>query len=205
MATIAVFVALGGSSYAALVVTGKNVRNNSLTTQDIRNNSLTTQDIRNNSLTTEDVRNNSLTTSDVRNRSLLSEDFKPGQLPAGPAGRTGAQGPQGDPGAPGTARAFVHVIDGPAVTATVDVANSKGVSAANITHTETGAFYCFHDLGFTPQSVIVSSDLASPSVADESQVALGNQGMCSPNPEQVTVRTADNDANLDGGFWLLIN
>ena len=31
MATIAVFVALGGSSYAAITITGKNVRNSSLT------------------------------------------------------------------------------------------------------------------------------------------------------------------------------
>lgn len=159
---------------------------------------VTGRDIRNNSLTTKDVRNNSLTTRDVRNRSLLSRDFKPGQLPAG------APGPKGDPGAPGTARAFVHVIDGPAVNAVVDEANSKGVGAANMFHTETGAFYCFHDLGFTPQSVIASSDLLG-GPADEVQVALGNIGGCSPNTEQITVRTADNDANMDGGFWLLIN
>lgn len=81
MATIAVFVALGGSSYAALQVTGKNVKDSSLTGRDIKN--------------------SSLTTSDVKNRSLLSQDFKAGQLPAGPKGDTGPQGPKGDPGAPG--------------------------------------------------------------------------------------------------------
>jgi hypothetical protein len=37
MATIAVFIALGGSSYAAVKVTGTNVKNGSLTGKDVRN------------------------------------------------------------------------------------------------------------------------------------------------------------------------
>jgi hypothetical protein len=71
MATVAVFVALGGSSYAAIKVTGKNVKDNSLTTKDIKN------------------------------KSLLMKDFKSGQLPAGavgPQGQPGAKGPPGEDG-----------------------------------------------------------------------------------------------------------
>jgi hypothetical protein len=75
VATLALFVALGGSSYAALTVTGKNVKNSSLTGKD--------------------VKNSSLTTSDVKNRSLLAKDFKTGQLPQG------VTGPQGTPGKDG--------------------------------------------------------------------------------------------------------
>src|SRR5215210_7333795 len=81
MATVAVFVALGGSSYAALTITGKNVKNSSLTGADIKN--------------------SSLTTSDVKNRSLLARDFKTGQLPAGPKGDQGPKGDKGDRGDPG--------------------------------------------------------------------------------------------------------
>jgi len=40
MATIAVFIALGGSSYAAIKVTGRNVKNSSLTYKDLRKNTL---------------------------------------------------------------------------------------------------------------------------------------------------------------------
>ena len=40
MATIAVFIALGGSSYAAIKVTGRNVKNESLTYRDLRRNTL---------------------------------------------------------------------------------------------------------------------------------------------------------------------
>lgn len=77
VASLALFAALGGSSYAAISITGKQVRDGSLGGRD--------------------VRDRSLTGKDVRDRSLLAQDFKQGQLPAGP------QGPKGDPGAPGTA------------------------------------------------------------------------------------------------------
>jgi len=62
---------LGGTSYAAVQITGK------------------------------DVKNNSLTGKDVKDGSLLSGDFKPGQLPSGSSGPSGAAGPTGSPGSPG--------------------------------------------------------------------------------------------------------
>lgn len=80
MATIAVFVALGGSSYAALRIGSSQIVNNSVRTQDLRNN---------------DVRS-----TDVRNGTLLKRDFKSGQIPAG---RQGPAGPAG------SARAHVEV------------------------------------------------------------------------------------------------
>ena len=61
VATLALFAALGGSSYAAIAVTGAQVRDGSLTGRD--------------------VRNSSLTGKDVRNQSLLAQDFRAGQLP----------------------------------------------------------------------------------------------------------------------------
>lgn len=88
VATLALFVALGGSSYAALSITGKDVKNNSLTTKD--------------------VKNNSLTTKDVRNSSLLGKDFRPGQLPRGPQGTTGPQGARGAQGAGGATNVVVR-------------------------------------------------------------------------------------------------
>jgi hypothetical protein len=90
VATVALFAALGGSSYAAIAVTGSQVRDGSLTGRD--------------------VRNSSLTGKDVRNQSLLARDFKAGQLPAGPQGEPGApgatgpkgeKGEKGEPGLPG--------------------------------------------------------------------------------------------------------
>jgi hypothetical protein len=52
VATLALFIALGGSSYAALTVTGKNVRNGSLTGKDLKRNSVTGRQIREGRLAT---------------------------------------------------------------------------------------------------------------------------------------------------------
>jgi hypothetical protein len=46
LAAIALFVSLGGTGYAALTITGRNVTNGSLTGADIRNHSVTGADIR---------------------------------------------------------------------------------------------------------------------------------------------------------------
>ena len=81
VAYLALFVALGGTSYAALTITGKNVKNSSLSGRD--------------------VKNSSLTAADVKNGSLLARDFRAGQLPSGPQGAQGDQGPKGDAGAQG--------------------------------------------------------------------------------------------------------
>lgn len=66
VAAIALFVSLGGTGYAALTITGKDVTNGSLTGTDIRN--------------------NSVRSVDVKDGTLLAKDFKPGQLPAGGQG-----------------------------------------------------------------------------------------------------------------------
>jgi hypothetical protein len=48
-------VALGGSSYAAITITGKNVKNSSLTGADVKNSSLTGADVKNRSITAADL------------------------------------------------------------------------------------------------------------------------------------------------------
>jgi hypothetical protein len=89
VAYLALFVALGGSSYAALRVTSRNVPRDALTGADIRN------------LTGADVRNESLGSRDIRG--LLASDFQAGQLPGGrgPQGPMGPQGPEGPEGPEG--------------------------------------------------------------------------------------------------------
>ena len=104
VAAIALLASTAGVSYAAVQVTGANVKNASLTGRDLKN--------------------NTVTSNDVKDRSLLARDFKRGQLRAGPqgpaaqqglqgpAGQQGPQGPagqQGTTGAPGSARAYGEV------------------------------------------------------------------------------------------------
>jgi uncharacterized protein YjbI with pentapeptide repeats len=86
---IALFVALGGGATAGtvLLITGANVKNNSLTGAAVKNGSLKGSDVRNNSLTGVDIKK--LGSADIRNRSLRAVDFKAGELPAGAVGPAG--------------------------------------------------------------------------------------------------------------------
>ena len=83
VALVALFVALGGTSYA--VATG----------------SIDGREIKNNTVRTKDLRNNDIRSGDVRDRSLLARDFRAGQLPAGARGATGATGATGAAGSTG--------------------------------------------------------------------------------------------------------
>jgi len=84
VAYLALFVALGGTSYG--VATG------SIDGREIKNNTVRSKDIRNNAIRGRDVRTGTLRSSDVADRSLLGRDFAPGQLPAGPQGPAGRDG-----------------------------------------------------------------------------------------------------------------
>lgn len=70
MATIAVFVALGGTSIAAISLTKNSVKG-------------------------KHIARNAVTSPKVKDRSLRAQDFASGQLPAGERGLQGAQGGQG--------------------------------------------------------------------------------------------------------------
>ena len=85
--TIALFVALGGTATATVLITGKNVKDATLTGKDLKN--------------------NSVGSVDIKDGDLVAADFKGGRLPAGLAGPKGDpgvkgdQGPKGDPGVKG--------------------------------------------------------------------------------------------------------
>jgi hypothetical protein len=69
VALVALVMSLGGSAYA-LVVTGKQIRNNSVTTKDVRNRSLTGRDVRARSLTGRDVRRDKLGGASIKEATL---------------------------------------------------------------------------------------------------------------------------------------
>lgn len=174
MATLAVFISLGGSSYAALTITGSNVRNSSLTGAD--------------------VKNSSLTTSDVKNRSLLAADFKLGQLPkgdrgpAGPAGTPGAPGTPGPAGPPGTPGA--PGADGKDATALWAVVDDNGgkvrASDPAITTLETvtnGSYRITFPRDITGCSF--AATLGGPQVSQSGHIAVAT------NPATPTVASVD--------------
>ena len=109
VAYLALFVALGGSSYAAVRIGSPQIVDNSVRSRDIRNN---------------DIRS-----TDIHDGSLLAADFKAGQLRPGPRGNAGPPGTPGPAGAPGQTGApgrdatklFAYIRDqGASAPATVD-------------------------------------------------------------------------------------
>lgn len=76
MATIAVFMAMGGGAYAL----------------SIPKNSVGARQIKKDGVGASEIKAGAVRSSEVKNSSLLAKDFKAGQLPAGSQGATGAQG-----------------------------------------------------------------------------------------------------------------
>jgi Collagen triple helix repeat (20 copies) len=91
VAYLALLAALGGSAYAAVTVTGKNIKDGTITGRDVKSRSLGT-----NKLSAKAV--SSLTGQ----RGPAGPQGEPGPVgPTGPKGDTGPQGPKGDQGLKG--------------------------------------------------------------------------------------------------------
>ncbi|MGE4427606.1 MAG: hypothetical protein AB7G37_14235 [Solirubrobacteraceae bacterium] len=123
MAGVAIFVALGGTSYAAV-----SLPKNSVGSAQIKNGAVAAKDLKKKAVTGSRVASNAITSSKVKDGSLLAQDFKAGELSGGAPGPAGPQGPQGekgdkgekgDPGAPGAngtnGVSGYQLVTGPAV------------------------------------------------------------------------------------------
>ena len=86
IAYAALFVALGGTSWAAV---------------NLPRNSVGAGQLRTNAVRAPEIARNAVRSAEVRNRSLRRRDFARGQLPAGATGAPGLPGPPGPSGPPG--------------------------------------------------------------------------------------------------------
>lgn len=83
IACVALFVALGGASYAAV---------------SLPDNSVGTKQLQKKAVTASKIKRNAVTSGKVKDGSLHAGDFKSGELPAGPRGPQGLTGLQGPAG-----------------------------------------------------------------------------------------------------------
>jgi hypothetical protein len=74
VAVVALFVALGGSSYAALRIGSAQILDDSIRGRDVHTNTLHGKDIRNNTLRSQDLRNNDVRSKDIRNSTITGRD-----------------------------------------------------------------------------------------------------------------------------------
>jgi hypothetical protein len=186
MSLIALFVALGGTGYAAV-------------------------NLPKNSVGSRQLKPNAVTSSKVKNGALLAADFK-----AGDKGDRGNNGTDGTNGAPGSATAFARVqangtleLGAPPPLA---VAQNKGVDQTDIQKAGTG-IYCFGGLDMTIASAVVSMDNAgaTATTTEVASVAIqrgNNLGSCDAAHQQARVVITDVDPGLadqaavDGRFTI---
>jgi len=213
---VALAVALGGTSYAAIALPR-------------------------NSVGSKQIKGNAVRSADVKDRSLRAVDFAANDLPRGATGGQGPAGPRGEDGAPGTGRAFARVASNGDIVAfegTGGAPQARNITNDMIVHTAgspvaenpstpaqeetTGTgVYCFGGLGFTPTSAVVSTD-NTDSMPDFPSLTVNNRtnfistvainkgpelGRCPPQHEQVRVAiTQVNDATVpslaDHGFFI---
>ena len=203
VAYLALFVALGGSSYAAISIGSGNIRNSSIRSEDIGTGQVHSSDIRNNDVQGIDIANSAIGTTDVKNHSLLATDFAPGQLPAGaqgaqgPQGLKGDKGDKGDAGPAGTARGYGLVTIPCTVGGSCPVTQGQN---ATVSHPFTGVF-CIDVPGVPAGQTALSATLADAVAGDYITTITPTPGASCPGLEVVT---RNNAGNADKSFFFVV-
>lgn len=183
VSSLALFVALGGTGYAAVALP-------------------------NNSVGTSQLKKSAVTSAKIRDRSLKAVDFAAGQIPAGPAGAKGATGDKGGTGTVGPAGPTG--LTGPAgapATALWAVVNASGTLArgsTGVTSVYSGA--SFYTVTF-PRDVTQCAYEATIGGVSTSYGGKGEISTYSANaaPSSVTVVTHDSTgAFSDRPFHLAV-
>jgi hypothetical protein len=178
MATIAVFVALGGGAYALTIpsnsIGSKQIKKNAVKSSEIKKNAVDSSEIEKNSVHSSEIEKNAVGSSEIKGSSvrsgevedfsLVANDFAAGQLPAGatgapgptgPQGPEGPQGPTGLTGATGPAGATnVTARRGPPVTVPSTGQTTTFETQCNAGEVATGGGYTF-DSGADRRDVLI--------------------------------------------------
>jgi hypothetical protein len=119
MATLGVFIALGGASYAAVTLPAHSVG---------------TKQLKKNAVTASTLKRNAVGSAKVKDGSLQRGDFASGTLLQGPQGLPGPQGAKGDPGAQGAPGPFPDKLpSGKTIVGAFDVEGVAGAGPQTVT------------------------------------------------------------------------
>lgn len=184
VAVVALFVALGGSGYAAIQLNGRNLENRSIAGKKLKKSTVTGRE--------------------VKNGSLSAADFNPRQLVPGPQGPQGPPGEDGAPGEPGEdgeegALAYVRVSK----EGDVDVSDSKNFPPGNVHRglADSGV-YCLKGLSFNPNNAVASLGIDGP--ASGVAADLGPGFGCTADT-QIVVLTFTETEFRDNNFMVVVN
>jgi len=205
---VALFVALGGTGYAAI-----KLPKNSVGSPQVINGSLQTTDLSRKARTA--LKGNRGRTGSAGKQGLAGPQGVAGPQgatgPAGPAGASGPQGASGAQGARGTARAYAHVTRGPAGAVTLDTTRSFGVTAAQLPSTGNTDRPCVvldPSIDATKEAAVVTVDSQNTptfwtAVATHRVGGESSQG-CPANSIAVFVRRNDGSGGDDIAFNVVV-
>jgi hypothetical protein len=178
MATIAVFIALGGGVYAA-----SKLPKNSVGSEQIKPRAVGHSEVRKNAVDGSRVKNDSLTGSDVAESTL-------GQVPSA------ADASSADSAQPA---AFAHV----SAAGVLDSASSKGVGSVTVGASPSGSTYCISGMPFSPRGGQATVDI-NDSLYQFAQLGIGNAPGC-PSGTQASVYTLSSESNsgVPAGFYVV--
>jgi hypothetical protein len=173
---VALFVALGGTGYAAFAIPR-------------------------NSVGSAQIINHSVRTADLSRKTVTALEGSRG--PEGPAGAQGPAGPQGDKGpagAAGTARAYAAVDN---TTPSFVTARTKNFTA--VTRVDDGIYCLTPATGIDPRAVAtVAAEEFGLSSTDGFVMVVGSGSDCSAGQFEVETDDLDGDPTNDIAFNLLV-
>lgn len=194
VAVLALFVALGGTVYAASSISGKTIKKNSLPGNRIKQKTVTGNRLKNDTITGTQVNEatlgkvpsaataDSATTANSATTAVTAETAKTALSPVPPA--------------------YAHIFpDG-----SVDGPNSHNIGNGNVTHPEEGV-YCLNGLNVTSHVILAEIDSGDGPGVTEASVITSNFIDCPPgaDAEIVTYNPASIEFNDYGaGFYVVI-
>lgn len=198
VALLALLIALGGTTYAALKLPASSVG-----TRQLKPGAVTTGRLHRGAVTGSRIAKSAVTGAKVKDHSLTAADLAAGTLSSGPAGPAGASG---------TALAYAHVDDFGQL-----VPNQfRNISNANIAAGDGGGTFCISGLPFTPHNAVVNADSEDAgfiATVDVPHTAAGATGCPASTQIEVTLFTFTLDTaptklirtQAKGGFYIAIN
>ncbi len=189
IASIALLVALGGTSMAAVTATAPA-------------NSVNTAALKKNAVTNPKIGGSAVTGDKVKNGSLKKADFASGQIPAGPPGPEGPAGPAGPQGPTGPAGAAG--ASATALWASVDqngtLVRSKGVASAQ--KNGTGSYQVVFNQDVT--GCVYQATVGGPTTGVSSAQITTSQLPAVNAGVRVLTFTPTVSANQDSAFFLTV-
>ena len=187
VALLALFVAMGGTVYAASTINGKTIKKNSLPGNRIKKKTVTGNRLKNNTVTGTQV-----------NEATL------GKVPSAATADTATTATTATTALSANPPAFAHIF----ANGTVDGANSHNIGGGNVSHPEEGV-YCLQGLSVTPHVILAEVDSKDGPGVTEASVVTSNFFVCPPGSSAEIFTYDPTEAPVEfrdyaGGFYVVI-